>query len=226
MAADKDGPISHPPMTGMLDVVENAGGGDCLFHSLRDGLVNYDGVGRRAVNDRLHRLGLPSDASLTATHLRQAAYTVLLGSTPEIDALLGQWLLLYSAMPAELPQVACIAGKSPGSLQPLDRANLFLACMQCSTWGDEGTLVILERLLNIRVMVFANGIMQVRAFGEHGSRFKPIVYLAVDLRGNHYRGVTYRANGSDRVQWAFAESELPAILVWVAHRDCKASDLP
>lgn len=157
-------------------------------------------------------------ATMTATDLRRVVYSLFLLPHTETDAIMGQWQAMVIVDPElaiEFGQARCLVGKNIDSLSEADRTQFFAACMDRRvTWGDEYALYFIERLLHIRCMVVFNAVLQTRQHGNYIDGFEPIVYVPLHLRGSHYETVSFGG------QSAFAFSEIPKLLVDMAHRDC------
>lgn len=198
--------------------------GSCMFHAVAYCLSQYRGVLHGELRDRLRGLGMPAAEELTAAHLRALVYTLFLVPGEDTDLWLTKWQMMYSVDPREYAHAAVLAGKVIAELTPHDRLTLVRQCLKLTTWGDEISLVILELLLGLRIMVLADNRMQTRP-NAYGS-FYPDLYLVLRLSAGHYEAVYWSSTASGRSVSAFAECELPGILVTLAHRDCGAASEP
>lgn len=204
-----------------LQVLPNAGGGDCLFHSVAQACNAYRGAAAADLNHHLAALHL-IPAAVTAQQLRAMTYAVFLQPSPETDTILSKWVRMASGCDAELAteygQARVLANKRVDRLTSQDRAELYMACMERAVcWGDETALNIMERLLRIRCIVLCDGRVQIRQHGGYPDGFTPIVFTALRLRGNHYEAL-----GVDGV-FAWTTDELPRALVRLVQRDCSAA---
>jgi hypothetical protein len=198
--------------------------GNCLFHAVNQCLTHYSGSHAGYLAEKLRMLGLPRDKALTATHLRFLAYAVFLVPGPDTDLWLSKWIMMHAIAPAEYSHIACVAGKKIEDITTHDRILLHAACMASTTWGDETALLVLELMLNLRIMVLSGGVLQPRS-NVYGS-FYPDLFIVLQLTNMHYESVFYKAHPEAAPQWAFAEAELPDLLVWLSHRDCKKTREP
>ena len=199
----------------------NDGNGDCLFWSVSQALNQYKGCAYGTLARHLAKLHLVL-GSITPTQLRQVVYSVFLESHPESDGILDLWrsMLTDAEMIREYGQARALPNKPAADMTPAERDVFFKACMNpVLCWGDETALAFLERLLCIRCLVITDRKMQTRQFVGHQDTFRPIVYIPVALAHLHYQSVTWiDSEGNEHT--AFAETELPDVLLYMASRDC------
>jgi hypothetical protein len=198
--------------------------GNCFFHAIQQCLENYRGVGRQHLDAKLAALGLPQGTPLSVELLRFLTYSVFLVPGPATDMWISKWIMMFGVAPAEYSHAAIVAGKGVEDFTVHDRILLHSACMQATTWGDETALIVLELLLNIRVMVLTGGRLQTRpnTYGD----FYPDLYIVLQLTNMHYEPVYYMESEGGLTLWAFTEAELPPVLVWLSLRDCSKAREP
>jgi hypothetical protein len=218
-----------------LFVSPNAGCGDCQFWALAQALNGYVGSGNggndgnggdsyesNALAARLRELNLtPSEVS--AAQLRQLTYAVFLLPSPETDGYLAHWKTNSGdpSMGDAYRHARFLGDKRIDTLSIPQRQELFRILMDArQTWGDETSLIILERLLHVRVDVILDGHLQIRDMC-HPPGFVPIVYTIMNLAMKHYECVIARVGGGFAT--AFATPQLPLPIVALHLRDCTAA---
>jgi hypothetical protein len=212
-----------------LYVRPNEGKGDCLFHSIAQALNDYSaGSTAAALWAHAKRMGL-TPGTVTATQLRVITYMLFLVSRPDVDMVLDMWRTMLGASPelsVDVPQARGLPDKPAVELTQAERLSLFSACMNPAVcWGDETAMAFLERLLGIRCMVIVGKHMQTRSSAQHPEGFTPFVYIPLSLMAVHYRNIAW-ADDDGVQRGAFAEEELPDILLYLAQRDCSAVPEP
>lgn len=206
----------------ILSKNDNDGAGDCLFYSVAMSLQNYHGKNRGLLEERLIALDLDLK-TLTATDLRTLVYSLFLLPFEETDEIMTRWQVMVQAdatLAIEYGQAVAIKDVRIDTMKQEDRFRFFGKCMDRTvTWGDEFALFFIERLLKIRCLVITRSKLQSRQYGGHGQNFRPIIFVPIDLAGSHYQAISWPY--MDQEHWAFAEDELPDVILRLAHRDCR-----
>ena len=203
-----------------LYVSPNAGCGDCQFWALAQAINNCH---QEELTARLCLLQLVP-GGVTATQLRRLAYTLFLLPTPELDGYLAHWKTNSGdpSMGDAYRHARFLADKRIDTLTRGQREELFQVLMDAQqTWGDETSLILLERLLRVRVDVITNGHLQIRDMC-HPAGFTPLVYTAMNLSMKHYECIIARAPDGSFVT-AFPTPDLPLAIVALHRRDCAAA---
>ena len=211
----------------------NAANGDCLFLSIAQALNAYQGLQKDALAAHLRFLGLRA-GEVTSTQLRALVYMLFLVSSPGVDAVIDAWRMVRAASPElyhEYAQARVLPPDVPtAELSITDRIRFFEACMDTRLcWGEETALEFLERLLGIRCLVIVKKRLQTRSF--HAEKVsetdftRPLLFIPLSLCDVHYQSVLWEdADGEEHA--AFAESELPDILLYLSQRDCDMVEVP
>jgi hypothetical protein len=203
----------------------NPASGDCQFWSLAQSLNKYQGSSLMKLQQRLALFGLEL-GKLVASDLRRIAYCAFLVPHPDLDVHLERWKEL-AADPTLLGSYyhgRFLAKKRIDTLTTEDRLYLYDLLMSPSeTWGDETSLIILERLLAVRVDVVCNGILQIR---DPGHDEEPVVFVAMHLDRQHYESISCVNKSDQLITSGWAKDELPADLVAMHRQHCARSLKP
>jgi len=187
----------------------NPANGDCQFWALAQALNNYAGSQYGALKHRLRLLKL-HPPNIVAEELRELAYLMFLKSNPELDAQLEKWKL-YSTDPAMADaynHASFLQNRRIDALTLAERVAFFdILSDSRKTWGDETSLLILERLLTIRVDVLSGGYLHVRDMC-HPPGFDPIVYCVMNLSLQHYECVVWQGPDGN-INSAFTRDTVP-----------------
>ena len=203
----------------------NPASGDCQFWSLAQSLNNYQGSQLIPLRQRLAMLGLEL-GKVVAKDLRNLSYCSFLASHPDLDVHLERWKQLAAdpTLVGSYFHGRFLAKKRIDTLTCTDRLVLFDMLMSpFETWGDETSLIILERLLAVRVDVICNSILQIR---DPGHDEEPLVFVAMQLETQHYESIRILNKSDDSVTSAWAKHELPEELVAMHRRHCASSSKP
>ncbi len=203
----------------------NPASGDCQFWSLAQSLNSYKGA---RVDDLRSRLGLfhLELGKLVANDLRKLAYRAFLVAHADLDVHLERWKQCAKdpSLKGSYDHARFLAGKRVDTLTPGDRQQLFDILMRPQeTWGDETSLIILERLLAVRVDVVFRGVLQVR---DPGHDEEPMVFVAMHLAAQHYESIGVRHPDTHIVSSAWAKHELPSEIIGMHRQFCTRSTKP
>ena len=232
----------------------NPANGDCLFASIAQALNAYAGTRREELAKHLDFLHLKA-GEVTSTQLRGLVYVLFLVSNPEVDTVIDAWRMVRAASPElsyEYAQARVLPpDTAAATLSVRQRIQFFNACMDTRLcWGEETALEFLERLLGIRCLVIVNKKLQTRSFHavtsskgtetkaaaaatcateekttENTVHARPLLYIPLSLCDVHYQSVVWEdAEGDEHA--AFAEEELPDILLFLSQRDCDMVEVP
>ena len=201
----------------------NAANGDCQFWALAQAINGYTGCAKEELHARIRLLSL-IPGEITAMQLRALAYSVFLLPSEETDGYLQHWKT-NSADPSmgdAYRHARYLSDKRVDTLTATQRRELFDILMDSiQTWGDETSLILLERLLRVRVDVLFDSHLQIRDMC-HPADFQPIVYTIMNLYMKHYECVLHHI-GDGILASAFATQELPLPIVHLHLRDCASA---
>ena len=195
-----------------LVALPNAGGGDCQFESLAQSLNAYEGRNKDALAARLRLFDMDIGSVLPA-QLRDIAYCVFVKPLEELDNFLKQWRMFAGdpSMAGVYDHCKVLLSKRVEALTPSDRTSFVnILTNRHLTWGDETSLLILERLLHVRVDVLTGTYLQKRDHC-HPPGFDPIVYVCMNLHMQHYESVVWQGGDGGRMS-AWSKQEMPAVL--------------
>lgn len=206
----------------------NDGRGDCMFWSISQALNSYKGSAYGALWHHLGYFGLVP-GKVTSTQLRTITYMLFLAPYPETDSIIDMWRTMLTAsveLSIEYQQARALPPKPAAELTSAERFIFYRACMNPAvTWGEETALVFLERLLSIRCLVITEKVLQTRQFSNHSDDFQPLVFIPISLSNLHYQSITW-FDDSNVEHAAFAEHEIPDILLLLSQRDCSKASQP
>jgi hypothetical protein len=206
-------------------LIPNDANGDCQFWAFAQALNGYGGAKLAELKDHLETFNLVL-GRITAGELRELTYMLFLLPFPELDECLAKWRLysMDASMQDAYHHARFLQNKRIDSLTLKDRGNFFYNILNdaSQTWGDETSLMILERLLPVRVDVLTNGYLQIRD-QCHPSGFQPIVYIVMNLSLQHYECVLLQDADEHRPQSAWAAAELPPAIVALHRTHCHAA---
>lgn len=206
-----------------LVLLPNAANGDCQFWALAQALNGYTGSAKEELHARIRLLSLVP-GEITAVQLRALAYCAFLLPSEETDGYLQHWKT-NSADPSmgdAYRHARFLSDKRVDTLSATQRQEFFDILMDSSyTWGDETSLILLERLLRVRVDVLFDNHLQIRDMC-HPANFHPIVYTIMNLSMKHYECVLHHV-GNGVLASAFAARELPLPIVALHLRDCASA---
>jgi hypothetical protein len=104
-----------------------------------------------------------------------------------------------------------------------DRKHLFTTLMNpVITWGDETSLMILEKLLRVRVDVITGMYLQTRDVKD--SNQEPLLFIAMNLQFQHYEAVVH--NKDDVFCTAWAKPEIPDVILQLHRKHCSTAVQP
>jgi hypothetical protein len=213
-----------PDIPGFV-LIPNGANGDCQFWAFAQALNGYAGLKLEELKEHLKTFHL-SLGRITAGELRELTYMLFLLPFPELDECLTKWRLysMDAAMQDAYHHARFLQNKRIDSLSAKDRAKFFYNILNDAhqTWGDETSLMILERLLHVRVDVLTNGYLQIRD-QCHPAHFQPIVYIVMNLSLQHYECVLQQSPENPRPQSAWAAAELPPAIVALHRAHCHAA---
>jgi len=212
--------LSRPQGIPGLLLLANEAGGDCQFLALAQSLNQYSGLELPRLRERLAAFGVEA-GKVTGADLRVLAFVGFLAPLPELDAHLRQW--------KEWSQDPSMEGtfnhgryltKRVGAMTADDRHGFLSVLMdRLTTWGDETSLMVLERLLRLRVDVLTGRYLQARDHSR-GDCEEPLVFTCMNLSAQHYEAVVAEVGGLG----AWARTELPEVLVHLHRTHCASSD--
>ena len=196
------GDARYRPFFNNLTIQSTAGAGDCQFWSFAQSLNAYTGIARDALQTRCDAFNLTLGA-ITARQLRELAFAPVLLNKPS-----NRYMLEFWRNDSENESLAAfLRTKSLDALDQSDVDALFTICMHsASTWGNELTLTVLERLLGVWVDVFTRDADKLAARSMPPPS-TPIVYIAMRLTHMHYETVVVSVE--DGYVSAWAPSEVP-----------------
>ena len=233
-------------------VKDNEGGGDCFFSTIRDGLAT---VGKTVtvaeLRNRLSNAATPElyeqykevyeafDAELKAADGAVKALTErakkLKEDVGKVTVRKDKAVLLQEAalLRDELKLARSArddAKKLAGEFKWMAKLSSFpkfvKALRTCSFWADDWATSVMERLYNIKVIIFSeanyeegdieNVIQCGRGDDELLARkqFRPTEYIMAIHTGGHYKLITYGGKG------AFTFNELPRDIVGLVKQKC------
>lgn len=218
------------------DIVDNEGGGNCFFASLRDGLSTIGkNVTVAELREKLSSAATREQFQEYRTVYRQAKLQrdVAREEIKELRKTLGR-----SAANTDIYQQLEIQKENADELlkefkwvEKLDTFDKFVAGLKkCSYWADDWAVSVIEKVLNIKVILLSeyayengdiNNIINCgRADDELLARnvFRPSEYIVLIHTGGHYKLVTYKGKG------AFKFNELPRDLVNRVKSKCMERD--
>jgi len=222
-----------------FDIVDNEGGGDCFFAIIRDGLAR---AGVKTSVDDLRKL-LSDEADEETFSNYKFIYTTSYDEVERIKKLmndiakenkqLGQLLKIkndkseqtdiitrskllkkqYDDLKLDMT-AAKNALKDFLYMKGIDNLQKFKQLItSCNFWGDTWALSTLERVLNIKIILFSEksfmeGDManvlncgQLNDFVlESKGIFEPDLYIMANYTGNHYKLITYKSRGGLKFQ--------------------------
>lgn len=214
----------NPDIPGFV-LIPNGANGDCQFWAFAQALNGYAGLKLEELKEHLKTFNLAL-GRITAGELRELTYMLFLLPFPELDECLTKWRLysMDATMQDAYHHARFLQNKRIDSLSTKDRAKFFYNILNDAyqTWGDETSLMILERLLHVRVDVLTNGYLQIRD-QCHPAHFEPIVYIVMNLSLQHYECVLQQSPAQASPQSAWATAELPAEIVSLHRAHCHAA---
>ena len=206
--------LPPPPPAGPLTALPVLADGDCQFSSVAAAL-NCEAYLPPGAAARVRAVfGPGAVGKLTGPILRAAVYCLFLADGhPEALALLDRWVT--SGDNAGVKRF--LAGRPAAALKPHDLAALYhTVLLDKATWGDEVTLMLLERLLGVCALV-VQGAGHVPVMREPPVE-KPLAFIALRLRFNHYDPLSDTETG--RLVWGGHE-DVPGPL-WAAAKQVGA----
>lgn len=235
-----------------FDIVDNEGGGDCLFACIRDGLET---IGKSMtvpeMRNRLSKEATP-DLYQTYRNIYEQQYNSLKETELKIKSLLEESRELKNKAKtvtnreekAELLKRAKeIASEHKEAKQEKEDIKELLddykwmakidsfpkfvkAIRTCSYWADTWAISVLERILNIKLIILSENAYEIEDVaniincGEADEQlqkkglFRPADYIIVTYTGSHYKLVTYNDKG------AFNYNELPKEIINLVKEKC------
>ena len=216
-------------------IVKNEGGGDCLFSSIRDGLklVNVE----RSVGDMRKMLAQEATEEVFQNYKELHDFSTLekTSLTDDIKKLSAEFKTLKRAIETEtertkqrniISQADKISKEHKdllarrgevndmleefGFMKGITTIEAFRAKVQTPDfWGDTWAISTLERVLNIKLILFAkefyatdneDNILTCGQLNdsklEKAGIFEPKYYIILNYHGNHYELITYKNNGA------------------------------
>ena len=217
------------------NIVKNEGGGDCLFSSIRDGLklVNVE----RSVGDMRKMLAKEATDEVFQNYKELHDFSTLEKTTltDDIKKLSAEFKTLKRAIEIEtertkqrniISQADKISKQHKellarrgevndmveefGFMKGITTIEAFKAKIQTPDyWGDTWAISTLERVLNIKLILFAKAFYatdnedNILTCGqlndsklEKAGIFEPKYYIILNYLGNHYELITYKNNGA------------------------------
>jgi len=220
-------------------IVENEGGGDCLFAAIRDGLSRagvkvsvdemrekiaaemtqagfdqyktlYEGISASLATSKAELKTLASEHRDAAKRARAAkersVQLELLQKAKEIGE-------KHRAVKAEVAASTSMLQEFSFMKDVKDLEGLKELVKTCSFWGDTWAISTLERVLNVKLVLFSeeaykdkdlDNVLQCGQLNdENKGDFKPSHYIMLNYLGYHYQLITYKGRG------AFTFASLP-----------------
>lgn len=153
--------------------------GDCLFHAVHLALLTP--LGREAYTS----FELRHNVARTVLNERDAIALAAMHAWREALRLCGedQVLLLEYGFALPLSHL-----KNDREIDTHTRQKLFVNMLDPRIyWGDQYAICVLQRLLNVRIVVFEDGV-QMRGV-EDPPGFRPSWVILLELDGQHYRPI-------------------------------------
>ena len=234
------------------DVKDNEGGGDCFFATIRDGLAT---IGKNVtITDLRNRLSNAATPELYTEYRR--IYEDLAKELENVNARIKDKTEKVKGLKAQIEKVTNRQEKSVILAQAKELRNelnelrkekqssneiisefkwiakltsfpkFVKALRTCSFWADDWATSVIERLYNIKVILFSeenyeegdlNNVLQCgRADDELMNKgiFRPTDYILLVYTGNHYKLITFNQKG------AFTFNELPREIVALVKNKC------
>jgi hypothetical protein len=213
----------HPELPDLY-LQSNQAGGDCQFWAFAQSLNAYSGVAVEQLRHHFSSLGLDL-GFITNVDLRALAYKMFLLPHPELDTHLHHWKLMASdpSLAGVYDHALFLKDKRIDLLTRDDRKHLFTTLMNpVVTWGDETSLMILEKLLRVRVDVITGTYLQTRDVKDTSQ--EPLIYIAMNLQFQHYESVVHNKDAVYCTAWS--KPEIPDVIVQLHRNHCSTAVQP
>ena len=227
-----------------FNIVDNEAGGDCLFAVIRDGLET---IGKKVLVSEL-RLKLASEANEEIFNNYKEHYDMYKSAIDKSNSELKDLVKKNKQLKIELSatddrkdhkRIILEANKVKEDFERIKRELSFeeellkeykfmkniktleefkAVLMTCKFWADTWAISVLERILNIKLIIFSKeeyssdsnynnkNIIFCGQLNEEivpGMKFNPSYYILLEYTGDHYKLITYKKKG------AFTFKELP-----------------
>ena len=217
------------------NIIENEGGGDCLFASIRDGMkragviVTVEELREKLADNateevfqgfkNMYGMALDELQNINADiKTREKEFNELMErgkKTKDRDIILALTLQakeikeVHSKLKKEKSNANAIANEYT-FMDGVDTLNKFKAIIQtCDFWGETWAISTLERILNIKLILFSREAYKSKDFDnvvlcnqlndtilQDEGVFKPSHYIMLEYLGYHYTLITYKSQGA------------------------------
>ena len=184
----------------------SANDGNCLFDSIRQCL---ESIGKHVTIEQLRA---------------SVAKTVLDPTHEDGENAVLNWQTFYNEakkandeeMMNEYQHVSCIADE-PLPLSMEAREKLYASMMTKEYWAEEYALNILEKSLNVKLLILDGDRRAALMGADHGPHFNPKYYMILVLQKQHYTPV------SSKGIFCFKKHQIPLDVVQKFQKDCGRS---
>lgn len=233
-------------------IKDNEGGGDCFFSTIRDGLAT---VGKTVtvaeLRNRLSNAATPElyehykklyddtvsqlkaaddDVKALTERAKKLKEDVGKITNRKDKAILLQEATILRDELKDARSVRDIAKRVNGEFKWMSKLTTFpkfiKAIRTCSFWADDWATSVMERLYNIKVILFSeenyeegdlDNVLQCGRGDDElleKKMFRPTEYIMMVYTGSHYKLITYNGKG------AFTYNELPRAVVGLVKQKC------